>query len=78
MNKDEEEIDLKQDLYDDDMGFVPAEEELLEEPQVMTGLDGYTLEDDPDGNNMVDEKSFFAEDSQEEELDFDSLSKGEM
>ena len=78
LNKDEEEIDLKQDLYDDDMGFVPAEEELLEEPQVMTGLDGYTLEDDPDGNNMVDEKSFFAEDSQEEELDFDSLSKGEM
>ena len=79
LNKNEEEIDLKQDLYDDDMGFVPSEEELLEEPQVMTGLDGYTLEDDPNGNNMVDEKSFFVEDSQEEEeVDFNSLSKGEM
>ena len=79
LNKDEEEIDLKQDLYDDDMGFVPSDEELLEEPQVMTGLDGYTLEDDPNGNNMVDEKSFFVEDSQEEEeVDFNSLSKGEM
>ena len=45
----------------------------------MTGLDGYTLEDDPNGNNMVDEKSFFVEDSQEEEeVDFNSLSKGEM
>ncbi len=79
LNKNEEEIDLKQDLYDDDMGFVPSDEELLEEPQVMTGLDGYTLEDDPNGNNMVDEKSFFVEDSQEEEeVDFNSLSKGEM
>lgn len=72
MDKDEKEIDLKQGLFDD-MDFAPSEEKLLDEPQVVTGLDGYTLEDDPEGNNMVSDKNLFDEESQEKEIEIDSL-----
>ena len=71
LDKNEKEIDLKQDLYDDEMGFNSEQSETFDEPQVMTGLDGYTLEEDPDDNNMVDENSFAQEDSYDED-------KGEM
>lgn len=71
LDKYEKEIDLKQDLYDDEMGFNSEQAETFDEPQVMTGLDGYTLEEDPDDNNMVDENSFAQEDSYDED-------KGEM
>lgn len=71
LDKNEKEIDLKQDLYDDEMGFNSEQAETFDEPQVMTGLDGYTLEEDPDDNNMVDENSFAQEDSYDED-------KGEM
>lgn len=72
LDKDEKEIDLKQNLFDD-MDFTPSEEKLLDEPQVMTGLDGYTLENDPNGNNMVDDKSLFDEEFQDKEIEIDSL-----
>lgn len=71
LDKNEKEIDLKQDLYDDEMGFNSEQAETFDEPQIMTGLDGYTLEEDPDDNNMVDENSFAQEDSYDED-------KGEM
>ena len=71
LDKNEKEIYLKQDLYDDEMGFNSEQAETFDEPQVMTGLDGYTLEEDPDDNNMVDENSFAQEDSYDED-------KGEM
>ena len=34
----------------------------------MTSLDGYTLEDDPDNENMIDESSFFSESLEDEDL----------
>ena len=35
-------------------------------------MDGYTLEDDPDDNNMFDDSGFFDEDG-DDLLDFDSI-----
>lgn len=47
LNKDEEEIDLKQTFDDDDnMGLAPAGGDFHEE-EVVTSLDGFSLEDDP-------------------------------
>lgn len=72
LNKNEEEIDLKQTFEDDDnMGLGPAGGDFHEE-EVVTSLDGFSLEDDPEGNNMFDESSVIADsdsdDSFEEEL----------
>ncbi len=72
LNKDEEEIDLKQTFDDDDnMGLAPAGGDFHEE-EVVTSLDGFSLEDDPEGNNMFDESSVVADsdddDSFEDEL----------
>jgi DNA-directed RNA polymerase subunit beta len=78
LDKDDEEIDLKQNFdEDDDMGLTAVEDVNLEEPEVMTSLDGFSLEDDPEDNNMFDEASFFEEEP-EEELDFDSLTSEEL
>ena len=78
LDKDNEEIDLKQNFdEDDDMGLNAVEDVNLEEPEVMTTLEGFSLEDDPDDNNMFDEASFFEEEP-EEELDFDSLTSEEL
>ena len=76
LDKDNEEIDLKQNFEeDDDMGLTPASD-AFDEPEVMTGLDGYMLEEDPDDNNMFDDSGFFEEES-DDLLDFDSLASDE-
>lgn len=72
LNKNEEEIDLKQTFDDDDnMGLSPVGGDFHEE-EVVTSLDGFSLEDDPEGNNMFDESSVVADsdddDSFEDEL----------
>ena len=78
LDENEEEIDLKQNFDDDDdMGLAPAEGGTFEEDEVMTGLDGFTLEDDPEDNNMFDESAFFEEDT-DEDLDFDALASDEL
>ena len=69
LDKDNEEIDLQQSFGDDDMGLI-TEDATFDEQEVMTGLDGYTLEDDPDDSNMVDD-SAFADEDEDEELEFD-------
>ena len=57
LDKDEKEIDLKQTFDDDDnMGLTPVGKDFHED-EVVTSLDGFTLEDDPDDNNMFDESS---------------------
>ncbi len=69
LNKDNEEIDLMQDFSEDDeLTIKPDDSETLEEVSVMTSLDGYTLEDDPDNENMIDESSFFSESLEDEDL----------
>ena len=70
LDKDNMEIDLKQKFDEDD--DIPVENtETLEEEEVMTTMDGYLLEDDPDGENMFDESSI-VEDSDDSDVD-DSL-----
>ncbi len=67
LNKNDEEIDLKQNFDDDDnMGLTPVEE-TLQEDSVVTSLDGFTLEDDPSGENIFDETSLI-DDSDEDEI----------
>ena len=51
----------------DDMGLTAVDDANLEEPEVMTSMDGFSLEDDPDDNNMFDEASFFEEEPSDEE-----------
>ena len=72
LDKDEQEIDLKQNFDDDDDIALNDGGTILEEDEVMTSMDGYTLEDDPDDNNMFDDSGFFDEDG-DDLLDFDSI-----
>ena len=72
LDKDEQEIALKQNFDDDDDIGLNDGGTILEEDEVMTSMDGYTLEDDPDDNNMFDDSGFFDEDG-DDLLDFDSI-----
>ncbi len=72
LDQDEQEIDLKQNFDDDDDIGLNDGGTILEEDEVMTSMDGYTLEDDPDDNNMFDDSGFFDEDG-DDLLDFDSI-----
>ena len=72
LDKDEQEIDLKQNFDDDDDIGLNDGGTILEEDEVMTSMDGYTLEDDPDDNNMFDDSGFFDE-AGDDLLDFDSI-----
>lgn len=68
LDKNDDEIDLKQNLGEDDDISLITEDGKLDEPEVMTGLNGYTLEDDPNDTNMLDESAFLEEDSDEEDF----------
>ena len=79
LDENEEEIDLKQNFDDDDdIGLSPAGDG-LDEPEVMTSLDGFTLDEDSEEGNMFDESSLFEDEDDEEEevLDFDALASEE-
>ena len=56
-----EEIDLRQTFDDDDdIGLQPADDDInFDENAVMTTMEGFQLEDDPDDNNMFDESSIY-------------------
>ena len=64
LNKNDEEIELKEE-EDDNLGLPPVKNAFREE-EVVTSLDGFTLEDDPDDENMFDESSV-VEDSDDDE-----------
>ncbi|MDQ5983264.1 MAG: DNA-directed RNA polymerase subunit beta [Eubacteriales bacterium SKADARSKE-1] len=69
LNGNNEEIDLKQNFDDDDnMGFTPAETDFHEE-EVVTSLNGFTVEDS-DGNEESIEDSSISSDS-EDDIDED-------
>lgn len=71
LDKDNEEIDLKQNFdEDDDITAIP--DGALNEDEIMTTMEGFQLEDDPDDNNMFDESSIFEEEEDELLDDFDS------
>ena len=74
LDKDNNEIDLRQHFDDDD--DIPVannadseSEDLMESENVMTDMDGYQYDEDQEGDIMVDE-SGFAEEETEDLLDF--------
>ena len=69
LDRDGEEIDLKQKFdEDEDMGVVPADAE-LQEDEVMTTMDGFVLDEDSEEGNMFDESSIYED--IDDMLDFD-------
>ena len=71
LDKDNEEIDLKQN-FDEDDEITAVPDGALAEDEVMTTMEGFQLEDDPDDNNMFDESSIFEEEEDDLIDDFDS------
>ena len=62
LDKDEEEIDLKQNFDDDDdIGFKPSEDTFDEQHVVTDELDGYTVQDAQDGLDGVFENDYAAD-----------------
>ena len=57
LDKNENEIDLKQnfDDEDEDLGLKEEAKPLLEEEEKLTSMENLVLEDDPEGENMFDE-----------------------
>ena len=70
LDKDEKEIDLKQNFEDDyDMGL-PDAEQVLQEDQVITSLEGFTLDENQDDSGV---EAFGHEDLLEDEDSSESL-----
>jgi DNA-directed RNA polymerase subunit beta len=67
LNRDGEEIDLKQHFDEDD--DLPVENTNFDEEQVMTTMDSFTLEEDGSEDNMFDERSIV--DDSDDIVDFD-------
>jgi DNA-directed RNA polymerase subunit beta len=67
LNRDGEEIDLKQHFDEDD--DIPVENTNFDEEQVMTTMDSFTLEEDGSEDNMFDERSIV--DDSDDIVDFD-------
>ena len=83
LDENNEEIDLKQNFDDDDIGFNPQDDH-FDEPTVADDLDGYTVEEGEgsegdEGDGLFDDADGFSEDKnddalfeKDEALDFDS------
>ena len=77
VTKDGEEIDLKQKFdEDEDAMVVVADDETLNEDQVMTTMDGFQLDEDSEEGNMFDESSIYED--QDDMLEFDDYGTDEM
>lgn len=73
LDADKNEIDLKQNFDDDDVGLSPVEP-IMEEETVADNLEGYTTVDDPDVGTGLDlGADFFGSDSEEDDEDMDQL-----
>ena len=73
LDKNNEEIDLKQDFDDDDdIGFTPSDD-LFQEQNVADNMDGYSVDEgvDDDYTTDDDDDSMFSENSLNEEDPFD-------
>ncbi|MDP4120206.1 MAG: DNA-directed RNA polymerase subunit beta [Bacillota bacterium] len=77
LDKFNEEIDLKQKFEEDDDIGIPPSTDIMVEDEVMTSMDGFILEDDPDDNNMFDESSLF-DDEDDDDEDFDDSADGDF
>ena len=76
LDKEEEEIDLKQNFDDDDdIGFKPSEDTFDEQHVVTDELDGYTVQDAEDGLDGVFENDYAADEDADETDDEDIFSE---
>ena len=76
LDKDEVEIDLKQNFDDDDdIGFKPSEDTFDEQHVVTDELDGYTVQDAEDGLDGVFENDYAADEDADETDDEDIFSE---
>ena len=81
LDENNEEIDLKQNFDDDDIGFNPQDDH-FDEPTVADDLEGYSIEDGEngaEGDGLFDESDGFTDDAKTDDLfekddtlDFDS------
>ncbi|MDO4748720.1 MAG: DNA-directed RNA polymerase subunit beta [Eubacteriales bacterium] len=77
LDKEGEEIDLKQKFDEDEENMVVvADDETLNEDQVMTTMDGFLLDEDSEEGNMFDESSIYEDD--DDMLEFDDYGTDEM
>ncbi|WP_444660249.1 DNA-directed RNA polymerase subunit beta [Caproiciproducens sp. R2] len=69
LNRNNEEIDLKQNFDDDDdMGFNPSDES-FDEPNVADDLEGYSVEDTDDDESLFDDVDDYIEDDTSDDSD---------
>ena len=76
LDKNEQEIDIKQGFDDDDDNIgLPPVKKTFREQEVVTSLDGFTLEEDHDDGNMFDESSVVEDTDDDNSVDeiFDSV-----
>lgn len=71
LNKDNEEIDLKQNFDDeDDIGFNPTEEN-FDEPNVADDLEGYSVEESEEDESLFDDADDYVDVDGDDEFDRD-------
>jgi DNA-directed RNA polymerase subunit beta len=76
LDENKNEIDLKQQFDDDEIPVAEDNSATLEEEEVLTSMDGLTLEEDSEEGNMFDESSLVGDD--DDMLHFDDFGSDEF
>ena len=70
LDKNKDEIDLKRDFSEDDAAeFIPTKHSEFKEDEVMTSLEGFSLDEDDDDNNMLADPEVFDEMNDDDDAD---------
>lgn len=70
LDKNKDEIDLKRDFSEDDAAeFIPTKHSDFKEDEVMTSLEGFSLDEDDDDNNMLADPEVFDEMDDDDDAD---------
>ena len=70
LDKNKDEIDLKRDFSEDDAAeFIPTKQSDFKEDEVMTSLEGFSLDEDDDDNNMLADSEVFDEMNDDDDAD---------
>lgn len=70
LDKNKDEIDLKRDFSEDDAAeFIPTKHSDFKEDEVMTSLEGLSLDEDDDDNNMLADPEVFDEMNDDDDAD---------
>ena len=70
LDKNKDEIDLKRDFSEDEAAeFIPAKHSDFKEDEVMTSLEGFSLDEDDDDSNMLADPEVFDEMNDDDDTD---------